>query len=130
MIRREEAQFEFGAGGGGGRGGGRKFQVGSGWTMDRLNFHVNLEMAMDFETVLDAVNADNLFGGINPVEDAVVADAELAEFAKSSGIPTSRRCTMPAALSASHWILRSTPAPMAVSSPASCVSALPPISTW
>jgi hypothetical protein len=28
MIRREEAQFEFGAGGGVGRVGGRKFQVG------------------------------------------------------------------------------------------------------
>jgi len=29
--------------------------------------------------MLDAVNADELFGGINPVKDAVVAHAELAE---------------------------------------------------
>ena len=34
---------------------------------------------IDFGTVLDAVNADELFGRINPVEDPVVANAELAE---------------------------------------------------
>ena len=47
--------------------------------MDHLNFHGNLELPIDFGTVLDAVNADELFCRINPVEDAVVADAELAE---------------------------------------------------
>ena len=36
-------------------------------------------MAIDFGTVLDAVNADNLFCGINPIEDAIIAHAELAE---------------------------------------------------
>src|SRR5450756_1333925 len=47
--------------------------------MDHSNFHGNLELPIDFGTVLDAVNADELFCRINPVEDAVVADAELAE---------------------------------------------------
>jgi hypothetical protein len=75
MIRLEDAQFEFGAGGGV----GRQFQVGGGWTMDCLNFHVNLEMTIDFGTVLDAVNADNFFCGINPIENSVIAHPQLAE---------------------------------------------------
>ena len=79
MIRREDAQFEFGAGGGVGRVGGRKFQVGGVLVMEHLNFHGTSKVTIDFGTVLDAVNADELFGRINPVEDAVVADAELAE---------------------------------------------------
>jgi hypothetical protein len=37
------------------------------------------ELAIDFGAVLDAVNANEFFGGINPIENAVVADAELAE---------------------------------------------------
>jgi hypothetical protein len=48
-------------------------------------FADNLKVAIDFGTVLDAVNADNLFGGINPVEDAVIAHAELAEFGQIVG---------------------------------------------
>ncbi len=36
-------------------------------------------MTIDFGTVLDAVNADNLFCGINPIEDAIIAHAEHAE---------------------------------------------------
>ena len=47
--------------------------------MERLNFHGRSEFAIDFGTVLDAVNADQLFCGINPIEDAVIAHAELAE---------------------------------------------------
>jgi hypothetical protein len=47
--------------------------------MDRFDFHGNLEVAIDFGTVLDAVNADNHFCGINPIEDAIIAHAELAE---------------------------------------------------
>jgi hypothetical protein len=40
------------------------------------------EMAIDFGPVLDAVNADELFRRINPVEDAVIAHAQ---FAKTHG---------------------------------------------
>src|SRR5438128_1231016 len=47
--------------------------------MARLNFHGNSELTIDFGTVLDAVNADELFCRINPVKDAVIANAELAE---------------------------------------------------
>jgi len=36
-------------------------------------------MTIDFGTMLDAVNADNLFCGINSVKNAVIAHAELAE---------------------------------------------------
>jgi len=36
-------------------------------------------MTIDFGTMLDAVNTDNLFCGINPVKNAVIAHAELAE---------------------------------------------------
>jgi hypothetical protein len=39
----------------------------------------NLDMAIYFGTVLNAINADELFCGINPVETAVIAYAELAE---------------------------------------------------
>ena len=38
-----------------------------------------LEMAIDFGTMLDAVNTDNLLCGINPIEDAIIAHAKLAE---------------------------------------------------
>ena len=48
--------------------------------MERLNFHGRSEFAIDFGTVLDAVNAGNLFCGLNPIENAVIAHAELAEF--------------------------------------------------
>jgi hypothetical protein len=47
--------------------------------MERLNFHGRSEFAIDFGTVLDAVNAGNLFCGLNPIENAVIAHAELAE---------------------------------------------------
>ena len=40
MIRREDAQFEFGAGGGVGRVGGRKFQVGG--VLDGQNVFVGV----------------------------------------------------------------------------------------
>ena len=36
-------------------------------------------MTIDFGTVLDAVNADEFFCGINPIKDAVIAHTELAE---------------------------------------------------
>jgi hypothetical protein len=75
LIQREDAQFEFDTG----WGVGREFQVGGVWTMARLYFHSNLEMAINFGTVLDAVNTDNLFCGINPIEDAIITHAELAE---------------------------------------------------
>lgn len=44
-----------------------------------FGFYGNLEVAVDFGTGLDAVNANNLFCGINPIEDAIIAHAELAE---------------------------------------------------
>ena len=52
---------------------------------EHLNFHGTSKVAIDFGTMLDAINADNLFGGINPVENAVVADAELAGFGQIIG---------------------------------------------
>ena len=48
--------------------------------MDRLSFHGNLETAINFRAVLDAVNADKLFCGIDPVKNAIVAHTEFAEF--------------------------------------------------
>jgi len=36
-------------------------------------------MTIDFGTVLEAVNAGNLYCGINPIKDAIIAHAELAE---------------------------------------------------
>ena len=39
----------------------------------------NLELAIDFGAVLDAVNADESFGGVNRVENPVVADAEFTK---------------------------------------------------
>jgi len=36
-------------------------------------------VAIDLGAVLDAVNADNLFCRIRPIEDAIIAHAELAE---------------------------------------------------
>ena len=41
-----------------------------------------LEIAIDFGAVLDAVDADESLRGINPVEDAPVADAEFAQARK------------------------------------------------
>jgi len=76
-------------------------------------------MAIDFGTVLDAVNTDNLFCGINPIKDAIIAHAELAESGQIFRHTDEPAMNHASALSASHWILRSTPAPIAVSSPAS-----------
>ena len=36
-------------------------------------------MAIDFRTGLDAVDADQLLGGIMPIEDSIVANAKLAQ---------------------------------------------------
>ena len=44
-----------------------------------LEFICNSELTIDFGTVLDAVNADEFFCRINPIEDAVISHAELAE---------------------------------------------------
>ena len=43
---------------------------------------VGLEIAIDFGAVLDAVDADESLRGIDPVEDAPVADAEFAQAGK------------------------------------------------
>src|ERR1035437_2781728 len=48
MIRREDAQFEFGAGGGVGRVGGRKFQVGG--VLDGQNVFVGVGGVGGFHT--------------------------------------------------------------------------------
>jgi len=79
MIRREDAQFEFGTGRG--RWPGRWPVIPSRRLSDNGSFEFSwqLEMSIDFGTVLDTVNADNLFCGINPIEDAVITHAELAE---------------------------------------------------
>jgi hypothetical protein len=53
MIRREDAQFEFGAGGGVGRVGGRKFQVGG--VLDGQNVFVSVSGVGGF-------HAGRLFG--------------------------------------------------------------------
>ena len=71
----------FGAGGVG----GRKFQVGGILTMDRLSFYGNLEMAINFRAVLDAVNADKLFCGIDPVKNAIVEPLDFAFHARADG---------------------------------------------
>jgi hypothetical protein len=43
------------------------------------SFLTDLEMTIDFGTVLDAVNTDNLLSGINPIKNAIISNAELAE---------------------------------------------------
>jgi hypothetical protein len=42
-------------------------------------FQMNSESAIDFGTMLDAVNTNKFSGGINPVEDTVIAHPEFAE---------------------------------------------------
>jgi len=78
-ARGEGVQAEFVADGAVGGIDGGVFQVGGVWTIDRSNLQGDLEVTIDFGAVLDAVNANELFGWINPVENTVVADAELAE---------------------------------------------------
>ena len=50
-----------------------------GKSMFILAIRGNSEFAVNFGTVLEAVNADQLFCGINPIKDAVIGHAELAE---------------------------------------------------
>ena len=47
-------------------------------------FHKRSELAIDFGAVLDAVDPDESLRGINPVEDAPVADAEFAQIGRAS----------------------------------------------
>ena len=55
------------------------FRIGGVLGMERFSIYANLDLPIHFRTVLDAVDADNLFCGINPVEDTVIAHAEFTE---------------------------------------------------